>query len=453
MLKPVKLLICCLALLAFFGLYTASAQTVLTVREAEFRSRWAGPQEDRDVKSQFFEPDGGLTEKDVGVDPSEQTSPSLSENMDRLADNFRNRLRFGPLEFSLGLSSGWEYSSQSSSGESSSSSGQSSLYSSPTLAIRYEREIGLWTVATRFSSGYTHYFNQDYTAAGEGGQRNPISMTSSINIGYNSTRLTLSLSASTSTGSGFDITTGSNNKQTTTSTSFSARYIINDAITATGGIKKNGSGPATLAGSNTYSGTTTVSLGTLVVSNSPLTATILPASTTVNFTAPPAAGTYPVLSGPVGSASLTSITVNNLGGKTATVANSPNLVVQVTDAPTGPTFDSLYTPGSENGFGSNGLQNLMNYALGGTGPSSNPALPVLTSSASSLTLTANIRNSGQGVNVVGQYAYDLAGPWNDVDLTPTMASSSVANTTVQYFSQPVESNKPRKFLRFKVTKQ
>jgi hypothetical protein len=104
-------------------------------------------------------------------------------------------------------------------------------------------------------------------------------------------------------------------------------------------------------------------------------------------------------------------------------------------------------------LGSNGLPNLMNYALGGNGPSSTPALPVLTSDANSLTLTANIRNSGQGVTVVGQYAYDLAGPWADVDLTPTMASSSVANTTVQYFSQPVESNKPRKFLRFKVTKQ
>jgi hypothetical protein len=102
MLKPVKLLICCLALLAFLGLYTASAQTVLTVREAEFRSRWAGPQEDREVTPQFFQPDGGLTEKDVGVDPSEQTTPTLSENMDRLADNFRRRLlRLGILHSNL----------------------------------------------------------------------------------------------------------------------------------------------------------------------------------------------------------------------------------------------------------------------------------------------------------------------------------------------------------------
>ena len=121
--------------------------------------------------------------------------------------------------------------------------------------------------------------------------------------------------------------------------------------------------------------------------------------------------------------------------------------------PSGPTIVEAYSgkdPLAVNP--DNGMTYLLNYAFGGSDTTA-PALPVLTSDANSLTLTANIRNSGQGVSVVGQYAYDLAGPWADVDLTPTMASSSVANTTVQYFSQPVESNKPRKFLRFKVTKQ
>jgi hypothetical protein len=129
-------------------------------------------------------------------------------------------------------------------------------------------------------------------------------------------------------------------------------------------------------------------------------------------------------------------------------------VVQVTDEPTDPTFDSLYTPGSENGLGSNGLPNLMNYALGGTGIGSTPALPVLTSNGTSLTLAANIRNVGQGVDVVGEYTYDLAGTWTEVELTDvTGANSALDNTTVKSFSIDVESGRPKKFMRLRATKQ
>ena len=230
--------------------------------------------------------------------------------------------------------------------------------------------------------------------------------------------------------------------------------VVNDGINlGTGGIVKTGSGITTLSGSNSYSGTTTVTNGTLVISNASLSATILSNSVAVTFVAAPSAGSYAILPGALAGDSLTSKSVTGLSsGQTATVANSPNLVVQVTDGPTDPTFEGTYAGINPLAINpANGLSYLMNYALGGTGPSSSPALPVLTSNASSLTLTANIRDSGQGVVVIGQYAYDLVGQWYDVALTPTGASSSVENTTVKSFSQAVESGRPRKFLRLKAT--
>jgi len=191
----------------------------------------------------------------------------------------------------------------------------------------------------------------------------------------------------------------------------------------------------------------------LVVSNTSFTATILSNSTLVNFATPPAIGTTnQVLSGPLDSASLANPSVTGLSSNTVgTFTNNPNLQVIVTSASAGPTFRTTYPEGSENTIGPNGLKNLMNYALGGTGPSSTPALPVLTSDATSITLTANIRNSGQGVNVVGQYAYDLAGPWLEDKVSTTTGGSIVANTKETRFSIQLESGQPRKFLRLKAS--
>jgi autotransporter-associated beta strand protein len=126
----------------------------------------------------------------------------------------------------------------------------------------------------------------------------------------------------------------------------------------------------------------------------------------------------------------------------------------------GSTFDTTYPPGSENSVGPNGLKNLMNYALGGAGPSSSPALPVLsidtnvlTGEANGLTLTANIRNDDSSLTVVGQYAYSLEGPWYDVTpLNATGAPSTMDKTTVRSFSRAFDENQPRQFLRFQVSK-
>jgi len=220
-----------------------------------------------------------------------------------------------------------------------------------------------------------------------------------------------------------------------------------------GGLIKTGARTLNLSGTNTYRGSTQVREGTLVVSNTSFSATILSNSTLVNFVSPPAFGTTNnVLSGPLNIASLASKNVTGLLSNTVGIlTNNPNLQVIVTSASAGPTFGTTYPENSENTVGSNGLKNLMNYALGGTGPSSNPALPVLTSDGTRLTLTANIRIDGQGVGVVGEYAYSLDGPWNTVVLTPTAAPSTVPNTTVKAFSQDIESGQPRKFLRLKAS--
>jgi autotransporter-associated beta strand protein len=216
-------------------------------------------------------------------------------------------------------------------------------------------------------------------------------------------------------------------------------------------LTKTGAGTQILSGANTYTGTTTVSEGTLVASNSNLTANIQPDSTQVIFTTQPSVGTYNILPGPLNTASLVSFNVSGTGGLTANLTNSPTLQVILTSTSAGPTFATTYPEGSENAIGQNGLKNLMSYALGGTGPSSTPALPVLTSGGTNLTLTANIRNDRQGVRVVGEYAYSLNGPWNEVVLTPTSTPSTVLNTTVKAFSQAIEPGQPKKFLRLRAT--
>jgi subtilase-type serine protease len=241
-------------------------------------------------------------------------------------------------------------------------------------------------------------------------------------------------------GSGKDITIG---------------QVLENAFGAAGTLTKSGAGVLTLLGNNTYTGVTTVSNGTLVVSNSILRASINSNSTTINFANPPAVGTTNnVLSGPLNIASLASNNVTGLLPNSSwTLTNNPNLQVIVTSASAGPSFGTTYPENSENTVGPNGLKNLMSYALGGTGLSSTPALPVLTSDGTSLTLTANIRIDGQGVGVVGEYAYSLDGPWNPVVLTPTPTPSTVPNTTVKAFSQDIEPGQPRKFMRLKAIKQ
>jgi autotransporter-associated beta strand protein len=234
------------------------------------------------------------------------------------------------------------------------------------------------------------------------------------------------------------------------------------SIAGKGTLAKNGAGVLTLTGALTYTNTTTVSGGSLVVTNATRVASITTNTVAVSGLTSTTAGSYDLLSGPLANlSSYGTLNVAGLAGtQSASLTNSPNLKLVIVGT-AGSTFTGLgYIAGSENELGANGLKNLMNYALGGTGPTSTPAAPVFSISGTTLTLTGNIRNDDSSLNfqgivggkVVGQWAYDLNGPWTNVDLTDTGASSTVANTTVKSFTQTIESGQPRKFMRFQVSK-
>jgi autotransporter-associated beta strand protein len=254
-------------------------------------------------------------------------------------------------------------------------------------------------------------------------------------------------------------TTDTNNLGYTNTTAL----ILNQASDATfggsiagrGTLEKNGAGVLTLTGALTYTNTTTVSGGSLVVTNATRVASITTNTVAVSGLTSTAAGSYDLLPGPLANLSSygTPIVAGLAPTQTASLTNFPNLKLVIVGT-AGSTFTGLgYSAGSENDLGANGLKNLMNYALGGTGPSSTPAAPVFSISGTTLTLTGNIRNDDNSLTVIGQYSYDLNGPWTDVvNLATPVATSTVANTTVKSFTQEVESGRPRKFMRFQVSK-
>jgi autotransporter-associated beta strand protein len=223
-------------------------------------------------------------------------------------------------------------------------------------------------------------------------------------------------------------------------------------LTGTGGLEKSGAGQLTLSGANTYSGTTTVAAGVLRVEKTGLNAIVDAAADTLvaEFTLTPAAGAYSILPGPLAGAQTFSAT--GLGANQQATFDRSTSTVTVTELVTGSTFASLYPANSEATLGSNGLSNLMNYALGGVGESSIPALPQLTVGVNGLTLTGNVRTDDTGLTIRGETATSLSGPWTPVDLSATGAPSAVLNTTVKSFTVPIDPAEPKKFLRFHVTK-
>ena len=120
-----------------------------------------------------------------------------------------------------------------------------------------------------------------------------------------------------------------------------ATAVLADKVGEAGTVRKTGAGSLVFQGVKPYTGLTAVQQGTLVVSNAVLSATITPHSVTAAFPARPAAGTYPILAGPVNDSSLVSQWVSATGGSVGgMIVNSPNLAVIVSPLPVITSADS-----------------------------------------------------------------------------------------------------------------
>ena len=217
-------------------------------------------------------------------------------------------------------------------------------------------------------------------------------------------------------------------------------------MSGTGTLTKTNSGTLTLSGNNTYLGGTTVSAGTLLAITNNISASITSNTIVITFSNVPANGTYAVL--PSALTGRYTATYENLGSKTATFSTASPASVTVSSA--GSTFDSVgFVAGTEGTIAANGLSNLMNYALGQNGPNAPfPAAPVHSTANGQITLTATARTDDSSLKFFGQWTTDLLlNDWelegHSTELTPPGLS----------FSQTIDPNEPKIFIRFKIEKQ
>lgn len=128
-----------------------AAQTVTTVRETEFRSRWVDQQVDR---------------PQIEVGPQIPLRDAEGDFGGGVTDTIHTLFRTGPVVFRANLNAGFEYTSQQANANFTSQPSTTSFFAAPTVAAFYDREVGPWTVSARYSVGYIYYFDRNYVAAG-----------------------------------------------------------------------------------------------------------------------------------------------------------------------------------------------------------------------------------------------------------------------------------------------
>ena len=180
------------------------AQTVSTVREAEFRSRWTDYQVDQ-IKPRSNE---------------EKPEATVSSFIAKYT-------QFGPLEFHGGLTSGYEYSNEQTGLVERQDTTDFSAFLAPSLIAIYEKELGTWNLSSRYSVGWLYYLDPNYS--GSNGDVST-SQTANLSLLRDNQRLTVRSTTSASSGTGFDIERGQATDRVSVNETVSVEYQLSEYL-------------------------------------------------------------------------------------------------------------------------------------------------------------------------------------------------------------------------------
>lgn len=183
------------------------SQTVSTVREVEFRSRWSNYHVDRPRAE--APPEAGEAEPEHGLGPM-----------------LRSLFRTGPVVIRGSVTSGWEYSNEQINTALSRATSESSFFTAPAVAVSYDREVGPWKVSFRYSAGYLRYLDRNFSPAG--GTAGGLSQTGALDVIRQGSRLAFRLGLSASSGSGYDIERNGQTDRTSYAEALSADYSLTE---------------------------------------------------------------------------------------------------------------------------------------------------------------------------------------------------------------------------------
>ena len=168
------------------------AQTVSTVRDIQFRSRWSNyhvdqPEVERATEARAAD----------GEAAGEATVVPL----------LRSLFRTGPIVLRGNIATGWEFSNEQFRTTTANNASKSSFFVAPAVAAAYDREIGMWTVSFRYSAGYLRYLDDNFSsnASGSGNGSGGLSQTAGLDVALLGSRLAIRSNASASSGSGYDV--------------------------------------------------------------------------------------------------------------------------------------------------------------------------------------------------------------------------------------------------------